>query len=45
MKIKLQKDHRALKPLKLNDPVRMQPNNAQKEIWKPARVKKQGNPK
>ena len=44
MKIrKSQKDLKTLKPLKLNDPVRMQPINAQEEIWKPARVTEQVN--
>ena len=43
MKIKSQKEIKTIKPLKLNDPLRMQPINAQEEIWKPVRVKEQVN--
>ena len=43
--IKSQKDLKPLKPLKVNDPVRMQPINAQEEIRKPARVQEQVNPR
>ena len=43
--LKSQKDIKTLKPLKLNDPVRIQPINAQEEICSPARVKEQVNPR